>query len=557
MTEKSMRLQIVVVHPTISVLVPTLFVLTLHSLLRGSLGLPPRFPDALILLCPGACVLEAIAGNAARSHRATTHWRIREVAVYLLAVLALLIFLRIPVLHLSYLAPMVLLSWAISFAIHGSLRSREELLRATEGREGCDLFRAMHQALALEGDAMSRLMAARRTTAVLSAGLLLAAAALVLVRAPLRPLTAVLLVLQALLRQIVGAALSAMAADQRLLGQNLRLDPGQRGRRLTYAGLGLAAGTAISLALARARPLLSITEVGRALERVGAAIASRRPLLGPGLRAILDRILAWLAGLFPPLPSVGSSPGLSLPPVSGEASPFARRLFFALGMTVIVLAIGLIIAFLTAPLGEKEFQEVLARKRPLLFLRRRLRLFLRLARLAVQSVRSTLAELVRDARRLSRSLAPARAAPAGAAVPSAPEVVLTRAAARRLRSTRQRALRAFRLLAAWTEGFGLEYHPHLGPLEFARQAARMVPGRASELVAMAELLERVLYGRHPAEPPEVALLERSVRSLFRNAKDRVIPVAGLPAVGLEPTRAMHPPDFESGTSTDSITPAER
>jgi len=519
-SEKTRRLHVSVIHPLISVTLPCLFVLTLHSLVRGSLGVPDRFPDVLVVLGPVASLIEAVAGNAARRQRAALHWRVRELTLYLLVVFALFVAVSAPLIHYAYLAVLIAISWAASYAIHDALRSREELLRCTEGRSGQELSRAMHDALILEGDALAKVAGVRRVVAFLQGSMLLVASLVVLAGGRLSPVASALLVAQAVARHLTVAQLNAYAGEQRLLGLNLRLDAAARGRRLLQALLVLGAALVGSLVLARRSPPLSAGSAVEAIGRLGAAISARRPLLGPRALAFLRGLLALLARLFPG-GSMGPPLGLFTPslPEGGEPSELVKRLLFAAGMTIVVLAVALVVAFLFVPLTEAEFTQGLSRKRPLTFLRHRFRLFGRLARGLAHSLRGALTDLLSGVRRAAGSARPravsaaVQRASGGIARPGsgAAEVV----ARRRLRSVRQRAIRAFRALAAWCARKGMTYRPGLGPLEFAREAGRRFPERARALESSAELLERILYCARPAGRAELSALTRAVRSATR------------------------------------------
>jgi hypothetical protein len=425
---------------------------------------------------------EVIIGNILYREKIGGLERIREVVYILICVFIVLLLLqrgslsqRLEALQSVlniYLVVCVLLQWSLTAKVHSSLRNREILLAALNEKRGDDLKRALRESSELAVVALSNLKQVKR----IIIGFQLVIFVLILGLFAFGVKNGSLLVVTVLSHALVGIVftfiLNNAIQDQFLFGEGVFVDSTFQRHRFIYSVLIILLVIVLVFSLARQSSILPLS--------------------------IFQPFLDWLAGLFSSkgqntirLPRTGSrgnrmdmSRLLEMLPQKPSIIVEILRIFFAVLGRVILLGIGILfLFFLFSPLLSNYFKAVLRRLHPFLVLWRKL-----------QALGLYCAGLLRDFLAWIRS-------PRREGVKFGKQD-RTAKRWRRLKIKKRgffkrievgRILKSFMQLIRWARRRGIDYKPHIAPLEYASLVSEKFPNRRHLLEESMELMEEALF----------------------------------------------------------------
>jgi hypothetical protein len=493
-----------VLHPTIAVSVPLLFLVLATELARSVLRIPLSPFAYLFLLMAG--IEEVVAGNILFEERVGSFERVREPFYLLAAVgLVLLLFERGPLAgrprgllrpEIIYLGLLVLLEWLLCWRIHQGLRERELLEASFEGKEGPALQGAIRDNAELARIAIAAVPRVKGTVFLFQVAAFAAVISLFAAGVRISSAATVLFVVHALAGVAAAALLNNAAEDQLLSAEGVSLSPFYRRRRQIYVIAIFCASVALVLLYARRTSLLPL--------------------------AVFQPLLDWLARLLnrkrelPPLryPVGGMTrPDMNLlRQLQGEAagpSPLALLIGFLLRVVWNIVKLGLFMLlayFLIAPLASRVFRRRLRRLRPLHFVGEQLSRFARALRRMLDDVLGWLRRAPGSRERAGRR-------------------------GRNGRSWRGRlrlrgrglfklwemgtVLRAYARLIRWGERQGVRFRLPIAPREYLALLAQRRPEQEPSLAEAGEILEESLYSPLRARRERLQRYLRIVKDVVR------------------------------------------
>jgi hypothetical protein len=500
-----LRLQRATVHPLMALFMPLLSVLSLDAILRALLPILPSPPALFLPFLLVTALEEVVVGNILFKERASLWARLRELLLMLIIALLCLRLLHLFSVHVErfmqwkilYPLSLVLLQWLSSAAVHSGLREREILLSALAGKRDSALAHAFRDS-SLQAAVVLKSMRNIKGLALFYQGLLFCLLIVAAIRGiPLGSWVKWTSFLQAAYGLLYIGLINNFVENQLLLGEGIAVPLQMERRRALFIVSLLAAGVLFVLLAARETSLLPLSVLLAFLERLARLFRIRmdprwvRPLL-----TILEERRRYyeLLNRFPAF-KTGSANLLIL-----LVLEILRRAL------VTAFAVALFI-FVTAPLLSESFLQSLRERRPLAFLRRKLRAF------AVACLRLLLAVL-----NWWRSLDQSKQRhPAERTL--LPEKHRSRRPkqqiALRKRIQMSRVLKAFLQLLKWGESRGVHYYPSNAPHEYALRLEAAIPRSESTLTIVIEILEEVLFSPRLVAAQRVDRYFRLIRSLCR------------------------------------------
>ncbi len=491
-------------HPLLAIFLPLLYLITVDHLIKA---LAPFLAFSSVTFYPvllAVAVEETAVGNFLFRERSGAGARLRELLLVLASslVLALAIY-RVPFwkagamarVDLYYAVGLALLQWLFSQLIHGGLRQREVLLEGLKARRSEGLVHSLREASLQAGVSVRELRSIKRLVLFFQISLFILLLVAAVNATPLSTAVFWLTAAHAFAGFLTIGITHLFIENQLLLGSGVVVPGRLEARRMRFI-LALLGGCAvIVLVVARDASLLP-------LER---------------LLAFLDRLIAWVAGLFrlKADPRMAETVGRMLAQRERyyhsllhmqSAPPGVLTLLLLEGLRRLIrtlAAVGVFL-FLVYPLLSAEVQERMRGWRPWRLIRRKL------AALALALVR-----FFRWLGRWWRS-SPSSRRTVGARVRKLPrEVSLPGRLGVRKRIQAGRVLRAFLRLTLWSERRGVPCGRAETPQEFGRRlsASLALPGR--ELSLVLEVLEEALFSARLLPHSRLARYLAAVRTLTR------------------------------------------
>jgi hypothetical protein len=489
------------IHPLIAIAVPFLFIICMYSALRGILPEidfpPPLFLPVLLLVGIEVTVM----GNVFLNERARYVARMQEFA----AVMALMWIVTAAVysirvraftpIHAAYIYPLALVfyQWSGTLVVHMHLREREHLLSALVGLDGDALLHTLRDSSLQAGVSLRSL---RAVTIMVSAQQVITFAAFTACSATNAPVSAfgyVLCAVHAIFGITVIAIMRVYTQNQLLLGEGVVVPERMEGRRLIALSIIVAGAIPVAVLSARDSSLLPISFILGLLEKLSGLFSL--PLNEDAARRIYEilRSRTGYGNLFQQYPSgMGITPGMIL---FGEA---LRRLFVT-GIVAVAYF------FLISPLLSEEFLDSLRRRRPIAFLRRRLRELIEFWKRTGRRFREWL-RWRGSGRRISMNEAQG-ARLAGEGLSERDKLSL------RKRIQAGRLVKAFLRLLRWAELHGVSYRDYETLLEFSTRLLPVVPESRPEVSLIVDVLEEALFSTHIVSAERVARYFSAIRGI--------------------------------------------
>ena len=506
------RFRSVVVNPSISILLPFLFLLTMGTTASGTVStilaaLTPPQPDAhlfsgwffvLLLLVQ---IEESVGAFLSHQERTGYFSRVRELALLIVSVYLLLSLTRTGTLVLRFTPDaaeitrifMIALGWILSAWTHAKLGNFEAFFRIRADHEGVALHHALRQSSSVVGESRRGLLSVRRSASVYLVLVGMSFTALWFLGLPPGSLP-----FAALCTFGVGfvAVRSAL---------NIFLD------EIDYAGDGLR----LSLGRIRQRVFLALA-IGAVALAFAILLAADRSLLPFDL---LLRFMNWLLSLFrgvptthvlpPPRPMTVSTNELLrrylLSRPTGPPPPWLTTLWEVLRIAGIVGAATAVIIFLFGPLVSRDFAAFLRRIHPILVLVRRAVLLLRWVRARARSFGALLTRLLRPlsgaASKDERIEAGSRRRP-----PSQ---------SRKKRIETDKVRQQFARIVEWGEQREIIYYDVLTADEYAERVVKLFPSLGTELVRLTAICNESFYSERVIGDKRFASLKETVDSIVR------------------------------------------
>ncbi len=492
-------------HPLLSIFIPLLFLLTLHSMLQSlvpGLSIPTPLL-ALLLLIVG--FEEALAGNIFFKERVSSFVRLRELILILLLVLPILFAVhRIP-LHLrNLLQPkllyplfLVLLQWLSSLALHNRLRERELFLSVIAGKRGSQQTQALRDSSMQAGYAIKGIKEVQSTITMFQVVIFVLIIATIVLGKELPASSLVLATLHASSGFLFSGVLNLFSEDQMYLGNGFVIPPRLERKRLIYIAVLLGVCLTLVLLAARDSSLLPLSWLLALLEKL-AQLFKYNPDYGvvEGLRKMIAERRQSLQSLLP----------------AREAMPLSLlfKLILALLKRLIrVIAFTALFFFLAAPLFSDYFLKRVRQLRPLAFLWRK--------------IRASLLYLRRTIRRfvlwLKTSGTRRKPAAEGKKPLQTHPFVYRESRRPGLRKKLQmgRVLKAFARMLKWGERIGVPFFPANTPQEYTHRLAAAAPGTEPSLEFIVQVFEEVMFSTHLVDRDRISRYLKVVYGLCRRS----------------------------------------
>jgi hypothetical protein len=496
-------------HPTISVLIPLVFLMLLGEILRDATGFViPRAAYLFLLL---AALEEVVVGNILFQERVGTIERLRE-PFYVLAFVGLVLFvmqrgsLTTRAYGLLSLLPLTLgfltvLQWLLTWRIHNALRDRELLEISLQGKEGTALRNALRDNAEMARLAISAVPRTKRMVIFFQMLAFATVIALFAVGIRVSPFTAILLLLDAMLSMFTLGILNNAAEDQLLSADGVAVGSFYRRRRFVYTLVILGCAFVVVLAYARQTSLLPLE--------------------------IFRPFLDWLASLFnrernlaqmPRTPMRVSRPEMQLlqmlemgPP---REQPLIDLLRFLLRVVWNVVKLGLLLVlayFLISPFFSRAFRARLRSLTPLAFVREQLARMGRFVRRLVDDLLAWLRRPPAEKRRARR----------GRGKSWRRRLVLRRPGLFK-RWEMGKVLRAYVRLIRWAERRGVRFRAPLAPREYMYRVAAEVPDHRVALDQASVILEEAIFSDHRVARARLRVYFDTIRAVTRRHREQTV-----------------------------------